>query len=102
MSKSLPKGMSYEIYPEGVMVRLYNTIIASISYGNGAYIALKTGGYYTRHTKKCMNLAINRLSYNVFQKKGKWYVQDTRENGPVYEFDSDNECILPPRKSPNL
>lgn len=48
-------------------------------------IILNSGGWKTATTKKRMNQASNQfgLGYNVYQKKGKWYVKKGRK---VREF----------------
>ena len=47
-------------------------------------LLLSSGGWNTKHTKKCMNLVINRYGFNVYQKDFAWYIKDP--NGNVQEF----------------
>lgn len=50
---------------------LYNT---NIVVSNGRDLILNSGGWYTAHTKKCMNIFLRPFNAYVFQKKGQWYV----------------------------
>ena len=49
-------------------------------------VTLNSGGYETVTTKRKMNQAANQfaLGFGVYQRKGKWYVDDAQGN--VHEF----------------
>lgn len=64
------------------IARLYNTNIAIADY-NSKTITLNSGGWKTKHTKKCLNHFLDRFEYNVYQEKFVWYVA---RNGVVTEF----------------
>ena len=73
--KALPRGFGITIVdPNLTICQLYNTRIVEISYRERTLI-LKTGGWRTMHTKKCMNLILRRFDMGVFQKNFDWYLQ---------------------------
>lgn len=55
----------------GYGIKYHNTIVVEIL-PNDTYI-LRTGGYYSRTTKKRINQYTN---LHLFQRKNKWYVND--------------------------
>lgn len=59
-------------------VTYYETIVVSF---NHERIILNNGGYYTVSTKCRMNQTANqfRLGYEVYQRRGLWYVTYNRE-----------------------
>lgn len=82
MSK-LPRGLSIVEVTGLKIAKLYSTNIVLINDATNE-ILLNSDGWNTKHTKKCMNLVINRYGFNVYQKDFTWYVQDS--NGNVQEF----------------
>lgn len=69
--KSLPKGLKISKHAAGLNAMLYQTRIVVVS---GSRITLRTGGWFTPHTKKCMNLVLAPYKMNVSQIKNVWYV----------------------------
>lgn len=69
----LPKGLSVTHIGPYKVAKLYNTNIVEIDNNNNSII-LRTGGWETRHTKKCMNLVLNDLGLKVIQEKYIWNV----------------------------
>ena len=70
-----PKGMS--VVPTGniTVARLYNTNIVTINHSDNI-ITLNSGGWKTKHTKKCSNLILSRYDMHLYQKDFTWYVVD--------------------------
>ena len=62
-------------YFDGFIIKLYET---SIIIFNSEIIVLNSGGYKTSTTKNRMNHAAREfnLNFNVYQKKGQWFVND--------------------------
>lgn len=85
----LPKGLSITPFNGYTIARLYNTNIVTID-NNSNTIKLSTNGWTTRHTKKCMNLVLEKFGLHVYQEKGEWYVHQL--NGKTYDF-SDGMII---------
>jgi len=77
----LPKGLSL-IHHEGkTLVQLYNTLIAVIDKtGPAPLFRLNSGGWQTKHTKKCLNLVLNEYGVYVYQKNFNWYI-----NTPIHQ-----------------
>lgn len=76
MSKS-PKG--YSVTPVSsteYIARLYDT---NIVVSNGRNLVLNSGGWFTNHTKKCMNIFLSPFNARIFQKKGEWFVSYLNE-----------------------
>lgn len=71
----LPKGLSIINHKGDTIATLYDTNICSVDNATSR-IELNSGGWYTRHTKKCMNLFLATYDYEVQQVKGSWYVKD--------------------------
>lgn len=68
----MPKGFKIiQVDSTNQIAHLYNTTIVKSS---GRNIVLNSGGWYTMHTKKCMNIFLRPFNASVFQKKGQWYV----------------------------
>ena len=84
--KKLPKGLSVVKDGERTLAQLYNTLILKRS---GNEITLNTGGWFTMHTKKCMNLVLADFGYYVKQVKGVWSVR-TRDGKHVATFNSNS------------
>lgn len=79
----LPKGLSI-VDVHGLSVgKLYKTNIVIVNQNLGD-IQLNSGGWMTKHTKKCMNLMLNEYGYNVSQRDFKWYITDTAGNKIEY------------------
>lgn len=67
----LPKGLSVVEFNQYTIAKLYNTNIVELDNTTGC-LKLRTGGWYTKHTKKCINLIINKYDLNLIQEKFKW------------------------------
>lgn len=79
----LPKGLSVTHIGPYKVAKLYNTNIVEIDNNNNSLI-LRTGGWETRHTKKCMNLVLSDLGLGVIQRDFKWLV--TKNNEVIGQF----------------
>jgi len=77
----LPKGLSIVSIQDSTIVRLYQTNIVTKV---GLKMVLETGGWKTKHTKKCINLILNQHGLNVYQKKNVWYV--SKADGSTVPF----------------
>lgn len=66
-------------------VTYHQTVVAE---WNDMFVTLRTGGYFTKTTKKRMNEASSQfgLGFSVYQKKGSWFV-DYNDN--TYKFEND-------------
>ncbi len=75
LPKRLPKGLKIANTTNAISARLYNTEIVTVEVPD-SILTLRCGGWYTMHTKKCMNLVFQSmgLNYNVFQRKNQWFV----------------------------
>jgi sporulation protein YlmC with PRC-barrel domain len=71
MSKKLPKGLSIVSVANLKIAKLYDTNIVIVD-GINNLITINTGGWYTRHTKKCINLVLNSMGLYLTQKNFKW------------------------------
>ena len=70
-------------------VRYHNTVVWQRTVEGS--IILRTGGWRTATTKLRMNQAFNQFGpayYNVFQKKGDWFVS-IRGTDTIIPFDDD-------------
>lgn len=84
----LPKGLSVIEHNGLTLAQLYNTLIVALKdEGEKITINLNSGGWTTKHTKKCINLVLNPYGVRVYQKQFKWYI-DTN-TGTTLEF-NDN------------
>ena len=79
----LPKGLTIvDVY--GLSVgKLYKTNIVIVNQNLGD-IQLDSGGWMTKHTKKCMNLILNEYGFHVSQRDFQWFVSDTAGNKVEY------------------
>jgi hypothetical protein len=77
--KKLPKGLSITPTPTQTVARLYNTNIVVIDHKLDG-VTLNTGGWSTKHTKKCMNIVLEPLGYHVYQKAYQWYIYDRKKD----------------------
>ena len=76
-AKSKPKGYSEFLDTDKKLkVILYNTKIIEYCPENKVII-LNDGNWKTKHTKKCMNLFLNRFNFNLYQKNFTWSVENT-------------------------
>lgn len=99
MISKLPKGLN--IIPSGAIqgvnttiARLYDTNIVTIEdIGDKKLLTLNSGGWKTKHTKKCINVlfTLYNLPYKLYQKDFTWYL--TNNNGEVTEFQDNIELI---------
>lgn len=69
----MAKGLKVLTYENETVHKLYQTEIVRYDHQNKV-IQLETGGWFSMHTKKCMNLALNPLDYSVIQRQGTWYL----------------------------
>lgn len=81
----LPKGLSIVSVQNIKVAKLYSTNIVEIIDNR---IKLRTGGWRTKHTKKCMNLILNPLGLNVIQKDWEWYVYQNGTQVAVFQDDN--------------
>lgn len=71
----LPKGLNLIEHNSLILAKLYHTLIVKFEYlDNGAKIVLSSGGWRTKHTKKCMNLVLNKHGVYIYQKDFEWYI----------------------------
>lgn len=66
----MAKGLNVVRVDGETIGQLYNTVIYKTRDNS---IILDSGGWYTAHTKKCMNKLLP-AGYRVYQKKGKWCI----------------------------
>ena len=71
----MPKGYSVQVDTLSTKVVLYQTKIVEFDHVN-KILTLSSGGWWTHHTKKCINLALSSTCYKVFQRDFGWYVTD--------------------------
>ncbi len=72
-TKRLPKGLKINVANGITSAVLYQTEICRFD-ANG--LTLRCGGWYTVHTKKCINLVFQKygLAGRVYQKENNWFV----------------------------
>jgi len=87
-SKRLPKGLSINPMEGKIVYRLYDTDIVTIDTRLNGF-TLNTGGHYTNHTKKCMNIALLPFGFNVTQKQGQWSIDKVDQDNyrPLNYYD---------------
>lgn len=68
-----PKGLSTRVQDKQFIYRLYQTDIVIVDAVN-SYIKLNSGTWRTKHTKKCINLALEPFDLKVVQKDFEWYI----------------------------
>lgn len=72
----MPKGYNVSMRDSKLTATLYQTDIVEIE---GKCITLRSGGWETMHTKKCINLTFEKCflrdKVHVYQKKHIWYVE---------------------------
>lgn len=86
-----PKGMSL-IETDNLLISvLYQTEIVKIK---DKRLKLRSGGWYTNHTKKCINLVLSKyeIPYYLRQVKGQWLLES--QNGTSIEFTDGMEVLL--------
>ena len=83
-----PKGLNYIKEPELEIAKLYDTTIVKVD-ANGS-LTLNTGGWFTNHTKKCMNLVLGNRG-KVLVKKGQWYFETA--TGDLMKFNSEGKVL---------
>lgn len=75
--KALPKGLSVIEHKDLLLVKLYDTLIAKVDFVNGD-VSINSGlqdiGRLTKHTKKCLNLALEDSKISVRQEDFKWII----------------------------
>lgn len=71
--KRLPKGLSIVNHNGLTIAQLYQTKIVIIDHVNNT-VQLNSGGWNTNHTKKCINLVLNKHEIYLYQEKFNWYV----------------------------
>lgn len=67
----LPKGLSIVSIGDIKIAKLYDTNIVEIDKLHNSII-LRTGGWQTKHTKKCINLILNEYDLYLVQEEYKW------------------------------
>ena len=73
MNTRLPKGMNIVPKKDVTQVILYQTEIVTIDHVKKS-LTLRTGGWYTVHTKKCINLVLKEYGIILSQSKGEWFI----------------------------
>ena len=84
-----PKGLSVIEHDNKLLAKLYNTLIVEFNRDNNR-LKLRTGGWYTRHTKKCINLVLNKHGLYVTQEQFKWKLY---QNGTLLGAFDDNGLL---------
>lgn len=74
----MPKGLSVIFHKGTLLAKLYNTVIVEYIPADNRLI-LRTGGWFTPHTKKCINLVLADYGFRVVQSKKQWYVYSGTE-----------------------
>ncbi len=74
-TKRLPKGLKITDSNGDMKGVLYQTEIVHLDRGNQR-LTLRCGGWYTVHTKKCINLIFQKYCFagRVYQKENNWFV----------------------------
>jgi hypothetical protein len=75
----LPKGLSIVTINGLTVAKLYQTNILVIDSNKGT-VKFNSGGWLTKHTKKCINLVLGQSNLNflnVIQRDFEWYVIKT-------------------------
>lgn len=67
----LPKGLSVIEHNNVVLAKLYQTMIVIFD-RNTNVLKLNNGGWETKHTKKCINLVLNKYGLYLVQEKFIW------------------------------
>lgn len=81
MAKSLPKGLSVIEHNGLLLAKLYDTIIVSLD-KKAKVLTLNSGGWKTKHTKKCINLVLEDYFISVYQKQFEWFIHFSTETIP--------------------
>ena len=92
LSYPLPKGLSVVPFKGETVARLYQTNIVLVDHG-AQTLTLDNGGWQTMHTKKCMNLILEAFGFSVHQKKGEWFVTNTK-TGEVKPYENGQAIPL--------
>ena len=69
----MPKGLSVIFHNGILLAKLYNTVIVEYIPADNR-LTLRSGGWWTMHTKKCINLVLAEYGFKVVQRKKQWYV----------------------------
>lgn len=67
----LPKGLSVIDHNNTVLAKLYDTLIVEYDKSLNR-LKLRNGGWQTKHTKKCINLVLNKFGLYLVQEKFIW------------------------------
>ena len=76
----LPKGLSITTHNGITVAKLYDTNIVIVDSTKGI-VTLNSGGWLTKHTKKCSNLVLAQFGLSIVQRDFKWYVIRTCSKG---------------------
>jgi len=76
----LPKGLSIVNINSLKIAQLYQTKIVVFDSNQGT-VTLNSGGWSTKHTKKCINLVLASTCFSLVQRDFEWYVIKTDANG---------------------
>ncbi len=71
VNMKLPKGLSVIEHNSMVLGKLYNTMIVEYNQNTNS-LKLRNGGWQTKHTKKCINLILNKFGLYLVQEKFIW------------------------------
>lgn len=76
----LPKGLSVVTIKGLTVAKLYQTNIVIVD-ETAKKITLNSGGWLTKHTKKCSNLVLGQFGLSIVQRDFQWYVIKTDSQG---------------------
>lgn len=83
----LPKGLSIVYINAYIVAKLYDTNIIELDRDTNC-LKLRTGGWKTRHTKKCMNLFLNKYDISLVQEEFNWNLYRNGELLGTFEKDT--------------
>lgn len=88
-----PKGMSLIETDKAVMSRLYETNIVEFDKVTKC-LTLRSGGWYTMHTKKCINLVLTKygLPFTLKQISHQWRL--VTQDGKFIDFTDGIKILI--------
>lgn len=89
-NKRLPKGLSVIDHNGMLLAKLYDTLIVEYNRDSQRLI-LRNGGWATKHTKKCINLILNKYGLYLAQEKFIWKLY---QNGTIIGTFQDGTLAL--------
>lgn len=82
ITKALPKGLTVDLKGSDLKAKLYQTEIVCLK---GNKLTLRCGGWFTRHTKKCINLVLKDHGVRIFQDKNQWFVFTEKDGDTSFQ-----------------